>query len=172
MCANPSKSFDQIAQDIGDWCSARTIKHWIIQHSGYMTYAQRALPLLTAVQKQKHVEFATRLQSNWSLLRQKVLWINYDEKWFYGWDSRCNAKMCEVLGIEKTHTYLYHKCHINKVMAVAFTAYAFNSTVENGGHGVKIGLYHVQAARVAQRDVWESRLLRMGIIGMMATLSE
>jgi hypothetical protein len=66
--------------------------------------------------------------------------------------------LCEVLGIEKTHTYLYHKCHINKVMAVAFTAYAFDSTVENGGHGVKIGLYRVQAARVAQRDVRESRL--------------
>jgi Transposase len=158
MRANPAKSFDQIAQDIGDWCSARTIKRWIVQHSGYTTYAQRALPLLTAVQKQKHVEFATRLWNNWNLPRQKVLWINYDEKWFYGWVSRCNAKMCEVLGIEKTHTYLYHKCHINKVMAVAFTAYAFNSTVENGGHGVKLGLYRVQAARVAQRDVRESRL--------------
>ena len=65
--------------------------------------------------------------------------------------------MCKVLGIEKTHTYLYHKCHINKVMAVAFTAYAFDSTVENGGHGVKIGLYHVQAACAAQWDVQESR---------------
>ena len=49
-------------------------------------------------------------------------------------------------------------CHINKVMAVAFTAFAFDSSVENGGHGVKIGLYRVQAARVAQRDVRESRL--------------
>jgi hypothetical protein len=66
--------------------------------------------------------------------------------------------MCEVLGIEKTHTFLYHKCHINKVMAVAFTAYAFDSSVENCGHGMKIGLYRVQAARVAQRDVRESRL--------------
>ena len=43
-------------------------------------------------------------------------------------------------------------------MAVAFTAYAFDSSIENGGHGVKIGLYRVQAARVAQRDVRESRL--------------
>jgi hypothetical protein len=158
MRAHPAKSFDQIAQDIGDWCSARTIKLWIGQHSGYTTYAQHSLPLFTAVQKQKHVEFATWLWNNWNLPRQKVLWINYDEKWFYGWVSQCNAKMCKVLGIEKMHTYLYHKCHINKVMAVAFTAYAFDSAVENGGHGVKIGLYHVQAARVTQRDVWESRL--------------
>jgi hypothetical protein len=151
------------------------MKQWIVQHSahGYTMYAQRALPLLTTVQKQKHVEFVTQLRNNWNLPQQKVLWINYDEKCFYGWVSQCNAKMCKVLGIEKTHTYLYHKCHINKVMAVAFTAYyTFNSTVKNGGHAVKIGLYHVQAARVAQRDVWESRLLRMGIIGMMATLSE
>ena len=91
------------------------------------------------------------------LAHQKILWINYDEIWFYGWVSRCNAKMCEILGIEKTHTYLYHKCHINKVMAVAFTAYAFDSNVKNGGHGIKFGLYRVQAARVSQRDVRQSR---------------
>ena len=51
------------------------------------------------------------------------------------------------------HTYLYNKCHINKVMAVvAFTAYAFDSNVENGGNDVKLGLYRVQAARVAFFD--------------------
>ena len=44
-------------------------------------------------------------------------------------------------------------------MAVAFTAFAFDSSFENGGHGVKIVLYRVQAARVAQRDVRESRLV-------------
>ena len=66
--------------------------------------------------------------------------------------------MCEVLGIEKSHTYLYHKCHINKVVAVALTAIAFDSSVENGGHGVKTGLYCVQAARVAQHDVRESQI--------------
>jgi hypothetical protein len=71
--------------------------------------------------------------------------------------SRSNAKMCELLGLDKTHTYLYHKCHINKVMAVEFTAYAFDSNVENVGHGIKLGLYRVQAARVAQRDIRESR---------------
>jgi hypothetical protein len=158
MRGNPAKSFEQIANDIGGWCSVRTIFRWISQHSGYATCAQRALPLLTSIQKQKHVAFATRLRNNWNLPRQKILWINYDEQWFYGWVSRCNAKMCEVLGIEKTHTYLYHKCHINKVMAVAFTAFAFDCSVENGGHGLKIGLYRVQAARVSQRDVRESRL--------------
>jgi hypothetical protein len=36
-------------------------------------------------------------------------------------------------------------------------SYASDSSVENGGHpGVKIGLYHVQAAHVAQMDFWES----------------
>jgi hypothetical protein len=32
MRANPAKSFEQIAQDIGNWCSARTIVRWIVQH--------------------------------------------------------------------------------------------------------------------------------------------
>ena len=53
MRANPAKSFEQIAHDIGNWCSVRTLVRWICQHSGCATYAQRALPLLTAVQKQK-----------------------------------------------------------------------------------------------------------------------
>jgi hypothetical protein len=52
MRANPAKSFEQIAHDIGNWCSVRTLARWISQHSGYATYVQRALPLLTAVQKQ------------------------------------------------------------------------------------------------------------------------
>ena len=157
MQANPSKSFEQIANDIGNWCCGSTIHKWLASHSGYATYAQRALPLLTSAQKQKHVEFATQLCNNWNLPHQKILWINHNEKWSYGWVSHCNAKMCEILGIDKTHTYLYHRNHINKVMAVAFTAYAFDANVENGGHGIKIGLYRVQAARVAQRDVGESR---------------
>jgi hypothetical protein len=111
------------------------------------------------VQKQKHTNFATRLWNNWNLPCQKVLWINYDDTNGSIWMGVlcCNAKMCEVLGIDKSHTYLYHKCHINKIMAVAFTAYAFDSNIENGGHGIKLGLYHVQTARVAQRDVWESQ---------------
>jgi hypothetical protein len=35
MRANPAKSFEQVAQDIGNWNSARTIVRWIVQHSGY-----------------------------------------------------------------------------------------------------------------------------------------
>ena len=67
MRENHAKSFEQISHDIGNWCSVRTIVRWLSQHSGYSTYAQRALPLLTTVQKQKHVAFATRLQNNWNL---------------------------------------------------------------------------------------------------------
>jgi hypothetical protein len=155
MRANPSKSFDQIAEDIGHWCSASTIHKWIQSHHGYTTYAQRSLPLLTEQQKRKHVNFGKHLRNNWGLPRQKIMWINYDEKWFFGWASRCNAKMCELLGLERTHFYIYHKCHIEKVMAVAFTACAFDQNVENGGHGIKLGLYRVQAAPIAKKTVRE-----------------
>ena len=157
MRANPSKSFEQIASDIGNWCSASTIQKWIASKQGYTTYAQRTLPLLTKKQKEKHVTFSKKLRRNWDLPAQKILWIHYDEKWFFGWVNRCNAKMCEILGIERTHTYIYHKGHVEKVMAVAFTAYAFDGNVENGGDGIKLGLYRVQAARIAKRDVRESR---------------
>jgi hypothetical protein len=36
-------------------------------------------------------------------------------------------------------------------MVVAVTGYAFDGAVENGGHGLKLGMWRVQAARVAKR---------------------
>ena len=47
--------------------------------------------------------------------------------------NRANCKLLELLGLEKTHTYVYHKNHVDKVMVVAFTAYAFENNVENSG---------------------------------------
>jgi hypothetical protein len=88
----------------------------------------------------KHVSFAKHLRNNWGLPRSgKYLWLNFDEKWFYGMVLRTNAKMCEELGLDKMYTWIYHKNHVEKVMAVAVTGYAFEGNVDNGGHGVKIG---------------------------------
>jgi len=146
---NPSKSFRQVAIDIGDWCCAATICHWFVSH-GSSHYVERCLPLLTTEQMRRHVEFSEKLLKNWGLALGKYLWIHYDEKWFYGWVSRTNAKKCEILGLEKSHPYLYHRNHIEKVMAVAVTAFAFAGNVLNGGDGLKLGLYRVQSARIAK----------------------
>jgi len=153
---NPSKSYHHVAEDTGNWCSKTTIQKWLDSH-GCTQYAQRSLPLLTDAQRKKHVDFCRHILNTWGLPRQKYLLVNYDEKWFFGWVCRVNAKKCELLGLEKSHTYLYHKGHIDKVMAVAFTAYAFDQNMENGGKGLKLGLYRVQAARIAKKTVRESR---------------
>ena len=153
--SNPSKSFEQVATDIGNWCSASTIHHWM-DGIGYCKYVEQTLPLLTKVQMKKHVAFSKHLRSNWGLPRRKTLWVHYDEKWFYGLVCRAMAKKCEALGIEKTHTYLYHKNHVEKVMAVAFTGFAFDRNIENGGEGIMLGFYRVQGARVAKKRVRES----------------
>jgi hypothetical protein len=50
---------------------------------------------------------------------------------------------------------LYHKCHIDKVMFVAFAVLAYDRGVENGGKSVKLGFYRVQGARVAKNQVKE-----------------
>jgi hypothetical protein len=142
--ANPSKSFDNIAEDIGYWCSSQTIQRWFASHDDYKLYTERPLPLLSTQQMKKHVDFSRHLRNNWGLPRQNILWIHYDEKWFYGWVCRTTAKKCAQLGIEKTHTYLYHKRHIEKVMAVAFTAFSFDRDIEKGGDGIKLGIYRVQ----------------------------
>jgi len=79
------------------------------------------------------------------------LWINYDEKWFYGFRACTNAKLCEALGLEKQEHYLYHKNHVNKVMVLAATAFTFDQNVENGGKGVKLGIWQIQGARIAKK---------------------
>ena len=79
--------------------------------------------------------------------------INYDKKWFFGWVYRVNAKKCELIGLDKTHTYLYHKGHINNEMVVALTGFAFYVNTKNGGVGVKLGIYCVQIELVAKKIV-------------------
>ena len=59
---------------------------------------------------------------------------------------RTNAKMCEELGLNKMYTWIYHKNHVEKVMAVAVTGYAFEGNVENGGHEVTIGFWLLAGA--------------------------
>ena len=42
-------------------------------------------------------------------------------------------------------------------MAIAVVGYAFDRKMENGGHGIKIGLFRSSAGKVAHRQVRESR---------------
>ena len=42
-------------------------------------------------------------------------------------------------------------------MAFALTGFAFYGNTENGGVGVKIGIYHVQGAQVANKTARKSR---------------
>ena len=156
---NPSLSYENVAMEINNFCCSSTIQRWMASHVGYNIYTQRTLPLLSSDQMKKHVKFAKHLLNNWGMPPQKILWIHYDEKWWYGHVNRANCKLLELLGLEKTHTYVYHKNHVDKVMVVAFTAYAFENHVENGGDGVKLGFFRCEGARVAKMTVRESRRL-------------
>ena len=55
-------------------------------------------------------------------------------------------------------------------MVVAFTAYAFDTNIENGGDGIKLGFFRCEGARVAQKMVRKSnktadgRIVRNGDI--------
>ena len=104
----------------------------------FIAHIEKSL-LINDNQDKKHVEFCEHFRKNWGLPRQKILLINYEEKWFFGWVCRVNAKKCELLGLDKTHTYLYQQGHINKVMAVVLASFAFDGSMENGGVDVKLG---------------------------------
>ena len=157
---NPTNTFMDIERDIQHWCSYRTIHAWLKSQTDFNYYSQRIVPLVTEEQRRKHVAFAARLRNHWYLpqeIRQKILFINYDEKWFYGLVPRMFAKQCPNLNLYRKELKAYHKNFLNKVMVIAITAYAFKDHIEKGGHGVKIGLIRCQAAKIASRNVRESR---------------
>lgn len=156
---DPSLSYDQCAYLLDNWCSSSTIHKYLKSKEDYCTYVKRILPLLSSSQKKKHVEFAKLFLNCWDLeLGEdgKYLFIHYDEKWFYGMVMRANTKMCKTLGIEKHEWYAFHKCHIDKVMVIAFTAFAYQGTITNGGQALKLGLFWCQAARIAKKIIRES----------------
>ena len=108
-------------------------------------------PFLSGHQKLKHVAYANQLHNYWELSPiqlKKVLFINYDEKWFYGLVPCMFAKQCPNLTLYRKELKAYHKNFLNKVMVIAITAYGFKHHMEMGGHGVKIGLICCQAAKI------------------------
>jgi hypothetical protein len=64
--------------------------------------------------------------------------------------------MAPSAGSEKSTKSAYHCSHIDKVRGIAFTGLAFDTDIENGGDGLKIGFFHCQAARLAKKQVRES----------------
>jgi hypothetical protein len=147
---NPSRTLRQLESLVDKIVSASTIGRWL-RSRGTCVYTERFLPLLTARQKEKHVAFAEHLRNYWGHQQQKFLLIHYDEKWFYGMLARSNCKHCPDLGLDKQHRKAQHKQAMNKVMAVTFVGYAFDGCFENGGHGVKLGIYRAQKAKIAAK---------------------
>jgi hypothetical protein len=159
---DPNKSFERLSADIGYWCSASTIHRWLQQYPDYKNYVNRLLPSLSDDQKKKHVQFAKHVRARWNLPPGKYIWLHYDEKWFWGFVGRGNAKMAPSAGIKKSTKSAYHRSHIDKVMSIAFTGFAFDTEIENGGDGLKIGFFRCQAARIAKKQVRESRRTETG----------
>ena len=113
---------------------------------------------------QKHVDFAKLVRDHWGLdtVGKKYIWVNFDEKWFYGWLGRANTRKCEQLGLEKNLAFLYHKNLTDETMAIAVTGFAFEENFGNGGHGLKIMMHRVQGAQIAKKRVRAGRKTQDG----------
>lgn len=153
--ADPTRSFEQVASDVGDWCSGSTIRRFFASLS-YSSVLERVLPLMTALHRRKGVEFARHFRNNWGRGKGKYLLIHLDEKWFYGMLLR-HAKVCEALGLVKTHLYARHGNYLNKVLMLAVVGVAFTDSLENGGRGVRLGIHRAEAAKIAQQRQNETR---------------
>ena len=160
---NPSISWERLAGAINNWCSASAIQRWLTSYLSYGTYSEMISPLLSVHQKTKHLAFARRLRGNWYRGSGKFLLINYDEKWFWGLVLRAAAKECPELGLNPRSFQTYHKKHINKVMVVAFTGFAYVDSMENGGVGLKLGCFRAEAPKIAAKMVRQSRKTEDGV---------
>ena len=74
----------------------------------------------------------------------------------WGLVVRQYAKACKQFGLDRKVLKAYHRNHINKVMLTAFTAFAFEDSIENGGEAVKLGIFCAQSYKVAEKEVRES----------------
>ena len=124
-----------------------------MSREGFEYYTERIIPLLSPDQRRKHLEFAKHFRNNWNLGSGKFLLIMFDEKWFWGLVLRNYAKAIGELGIGRHSFSVYHRNHINKTMAVAFTAFAFEDSIDNGGTAHKLGFYRAQSNKVAEKMV-------------------
>ena len=61
MNKNPTLSWEKIASELNDWCSASTVERYVKSHPSYCTHAERLLPLLSPAQMIEHVKFANHL---------------------------------------------------------------------------------------------------------------
>ena len=151
--ADNTMTWGQLSSSIDDWCSSATIQRYVTSHTGtgaYCTYTERLLPLLSAKQRREHMAFSTHLRNLWGLGQGKYLWIHYDEKWFWGFVARM-AKACPAMGVTRKALFAYHKNHINKVMAIAVVAFAFDGTPDNGGTAIKLAFTRAQASKIANK---------------------
>jgi len=161
MRQDSSVTYKGLEQCIQHWCSYSTIQRWVVSREGYRMYTEKVVPLLSKTQKEKHFTFAKRVLDNWGVEKsKKFLWIHYDEKWFWGMLFRKTAKTFDDL--PKSVVRAYHKNHISKTMGIAFVAFAFDDTIENGGTAVKVRFERAQSNKIARRKTRnkEGKVLR------------
>ena len=125
-------------------------------------YTEKVVPLLSKTQKEKHFTFAKRVLDNWGVEKsKKFLWIHYyDEKWFWCMLFRKTAKTFD--DFPKSVVQAYHKNLISKTMGIAFVAFAFDDTIENGGTAVKVRFERAQSNTITRRKTRnkEGKVLR------------
>lgn len=98
---NPRRSCLGLEYNIKYWCSATTIRKWLVKQEMFSYYAERILPNILPCQKLKHKEFAHRFRNKWRMGCGKYILIEFDEKWMWGLVVRRYATSCVKLGLSK-----------------------------------------------------------------------
>jgi hypothetical protein len=102
-------------------------------------------------------ECCRHAKDNWNISTENHTRIAlHDEKWFWGMVCRGDAKACEELGISPVIFAAYHKSHVSKVIAAAVVGFTFEDSMDYGGEAMKLGFYHAQNFKVAQKLQRES----------------
>jgi hypothetical protein len=76
---NCLRSYRSLEKATDGWCSHSTIEHWLKSQPTFTTYSKKVRPGLMEANREKQVQFAHHVFSNWGLPRtQKILWTMSD----------------------------------------------------------------------------------------------
>lgn len=156
---NHPDGFGFVVKTAGVGAAAKYTVKYTKSHDNARTHGNIGLEFITRVNFGEEFCIETRSLHRASK-RQKVsveAWTPpVTKKWFWGLVMRRDARCCEELEISQQAFKAYHRNHINKCMGVAFTALAFEDSLENGGEAVKLGFFRAQSYKVAEKMVRES----------------
>lgn len=135
-------SWQRLADQIGNCCDASTLRRYFTNTEDFKYVSIGTMPLLTHAHIAQRILYAHDFWLWWNTAKffsVPVLYVHWDEKWFYALVCRMHAKSILSLGVDPSDFKVGHRSHIGKVLMIAVVGCLYrDGCVSGGGEGFKI----------------------------------